>query len=158
PWVGAPPGCVVSRWATFARRIVARMTFVHRSAMRVLSTFAMRTMRPFRTDRPVLTMRPAWSLSFGFGLLPLRPAVVPRSSRFLDRLSGAVVPMIFGNMRRMEWMLGIHRDLLVDGLFDVPEERTLFRIAERDRDAVIAGTGRAADPMHVALRLIRQIE
>src|SRR5689334_6671059 len=63
-----------------------------------------------------------------------------------------------GNMFRMEWMFGIHRDLLADGLFDIPEERALFRIAERDRDAVIAGTSSAADAMHVALRLVRQIE
>src|SRR5690349_20872030 len=122
----------------------------------MLPGLAMRAMRALRTGRRVLTRRPAWRSALGF--LALRPAVMPLPSCILDDRPCAVVALTFCNMCRMERMIGIDRDLLADGLFDVPEERTLFRVAERDRDALIAGTGRAANAMHIALRLIRQIE
>jgi hypothetical protein len=62
---------------------------------------------------------------------------------------------VIGDVRGVERMVGVDRDLLPDGLFDIAQERALFRVAERDGDAVIAGARSAADAMDVALRFVR---
>ena len=72
--------------------------------------------------------------------------------------SAATTTRAIGDMRRVERMVGVDRDRLADGLLDVAQERALFRIAERDGDAVIAGARGAADAVDVALRLVRQVE
>jgi len=76
PRIGAPPGCVVSRWLIFALRILARMILMRPSALRVLCAFAVRSTHAFRPVGPGLTIRPARGPRVGF--LPLWPAVVPR--------------------------------------------------------------------------------
>src|SRR6185437_10808479 len=59
---------------------------------------------------------------------------------------------------RREGMVGDDRDALLDKLLDVAQEGALLAIAERDGDAVGAGSRGAADAVDIAFRHVRQVE
>src|SRR5688572_9126723 len=91
------------------------------------------------------------------GAVALRLASVSAAAALAGGSTAATTRAI-GDMRGMERMVGVDRDLLPDGLFDVAQKRTLLRVAERDGDAVIAGARSATDAMDVALRFVRQVK
>src|SRR5688572_873030 len=113
------------------------------------AVLAMASVRPLRLTAAVLG-RPA-------GAVTLRLASVSAAAALAGG-STATTTRAIGDMRGMKWMVGIDRDLLPDGPFDVAQKHALLCVAERDGDAVIAGARSAADAMDVALRLIRQVE
>ena len=55
-------------------------------------------------------------------------------------------------------MIPLHGDVLADQPLDIAQVVALVWRAEGNGEAVGAGAGGAADPMHVGLGLVRQVE
>src|ERR1043166_6905289 len=99
--------------------------------------------------------RPAWSLWAAFP----RVVVDLAPSLFAARRRVALSAMAM-SARGVAICPGaiIGWDRLADQLLDVAQERELLAIAQRYRRAVRAGARRAADPVHVGFRDVRQVE
>ena len=91
-------------------------------------------------------------------LLPHRPIAAPVPLLGVDRRPGRGP---IGGLRRGRRSIAasaVHRNSHANKLLDVAQERHLFAVAQRNRDAVGARAGSAADPVHVGFRHVRQIE
>ena len=59
---------------------------------------------------------------------------------------------------RFAKMIGAYSELHADDTLDGPQLGALIRIAQRDCNAVRAVAAGAADAVHIAFRLVRQVE
>ena len=106
-----------------------------------------------------------------FGLVSGLTATTITAARTLLALRFAAVASLthlpwiaiggLGRMRRGRHRAELafaHRDLLPDQPFDITQEAPLVVAAERDGRTLGSGPGRAADPMHVSLGDVRDVE
>jgi hypothetical protein len=90
---------------------------------------------------------------FAARLAGRRPVVIVLRRTLLRR---AGVPR--GSAGRSRLIAGRTRDRRANQLFDRAQQRSLISTAVGNRDPVRAGTPGSADPVHIALGLIRQFE